>query len=375
MIKMMSNPAVIIDNGSGFCKSGIVGDSIPTSVIPSIVGCSKSAKGSRNTNLKDYYVGKAAQARKDVLSLKYPIERGIVTSWEEMEMIWRYIYGFELRVKSKERPVLLTTAPLTSFFNRERMAEIMFEGFSVPAMFLAIPATLALYTSGRTRGVVLDSGYGITDAVPIYEGYYLPDAVQRLNVAGSDITETLWRLILTNGHTFSEKMEREIVQEIKEKLSYIALDPKLESKKPAEELQHEYQLPDGTRIMLKNELFGAPELLFTPDSLGLKETGVHKLMLNSITKCEQQLHKELFSNMLLCGGSTLFPGMEERLLKDIKLHTPSGVQVKVIAPPERNYSVWVGASILTSLASFKHMWITLNDYNDFGPSVVNKRCF
>ncbi|XP_072369060.1 actin-1-like [Scyliorhinus torazame] len=375
MIKMMSNPAVIIDNGSGLCKSGIVGDSIPTSVIPSIVGCSKSTKGSRNANLKDYYVGKAAQARKDVLSLKYPIERGIVTSWEEMEMIWRYIYGFELRVKSKERPVLLTAAPLTSFFNRERMAEIMFEGFSVPAMFLAIPATLALYTSGRTRGVVLDSGYGITDAVPIYEGYYLPDAVQRLNLAGSDITEALWRLMLTNGHTFSEKMEIEIVQEIKEKLSYISLDPKQESKKPAEELQHEYQLPDGTRIVLRNELFGAPELLFTPDSIGLKETGVHKLMLNSITKCEQQLHKELFSNMLLCGGSTLFPGMEERLLKDIKLHTPSGVQVKVIAPPERNYSVWVGASILTSLASFKHMWITFNDYNDFGPSVVNKRCF
>ncbi|GCC32111.1 hypothetical protein chiPu_0010571 [Chiloscyllium punctatum] len=374
MIKTVLNPAVIIDNGSGLCKSGIVGDSIPTSVIPSVVGCSKLTKGSRNANLKDYYVGKAAQSRRDVLALKHPIERGVVTSWEEMEMIWRYIYGFELRVKSKERPILLTAAPLTPFSNREKMAEIMFEGFSVPAMFVAIPATLALYASGRTRGIVLDSGYGITDAVPIYEGYYLPDAVQRLNLAGSDITENLWRLMLENRHSSTEKMETELVQEIKEKLCYISLDPKQESKKPADELQHEYQMPDGTQIVVKNELFGAPELLFAPDSVGVKEGGIHKLILSSIARCEQRLHKEFHSNMLLSGGSTLFSGMEDRLLKEIKLHTPSGVQVKIIAPLERNYSVWVGASILTSLASFKHMWITLSDYNDFGPSVVNKRC-
>uniref|UniRef100_A0A4W3JUV5 Actin, clone 302-like n=1 Tax=Callorhinchus milii TaxID=7868 RepID=A0A4W3JUV5_CALMI len=366
---------MIIDNGSGLCKSGIVGDSIPTSVIPSVVGCSKVTKGSRSTNLKDYYVGKAAQARREVLSLKYPIERGIVICWEEMEMIWRYIYGFELHVKSKERPVLLTAAPLTPFFNRERMAEIMFEGFSVPAMYIAIPATLALYTSGRTRGIVLDSGYGVTDAVPIYEGYYLPDAVKRLNVAGGDITENIWRLMLENGHIFAEKIETEIMQDIKEKLCYISLDPKLESKKPVEEIQREYRLPDGTHITIENELYAAPEMLFTPETMSSKELGVHRLMLSSITKCEQRLHKELYSNMLLSGGSTLFPGMEERLLKEIKLQTPSGIQVKVIAPPERNYSVWMGASILTSLASFKHMWITVNDYNDFGPSVVNKRCF
>ncbi|XP_072446328.1 actin-1-like [Chiloscyllium punctatum] len=337
MIKTVLNPAVIIDNGSGLCKSGIVGDSIPTSVIPSVVGCSKLTKGSRNANLKDYYVGKAAQSRRDVLALKHPIERGVVTSWEEME-------------------------------------KIMFEGFSVPAMFVAIPATLALYASGRTRGIVLDSGYGITDAVPIYEGYYLPDAVQRLNLAGSDITENLWRLMLENRHSSTEKMETELVQEIKEKLCYISLDPKQESKKPADELQHEYQMPDGTQIVVKNELFGAPELLFAPDSVGVKEGGIHKLILSSIARCEQRLHKEFHSNMLLSGGSTLFSGMEDRLLKEIKLHTPSGVQVKIIAPLERNYSVWVGASILTSLASFKHMWITLSDYNDFGPSVVNKRC-
>ncbi|XP_069755323.1 actin-1-like [Narcine bancroftii] len=371
----MAGSAVIIDNGSGFCKSGIVGDSIPVSVIPSVVGCSKSTKRPHNSNGKDCYVGKAAQARREVLSLKYPIERGMVTSWDKMEMIWRHIYGLELRVKPKERPILLTAAPLTPFGQREQMAEIMFEGFSVPALFVAIPATLALYSSGRTRGMVLDSGYGITDAVPIYEGYYLPDAVQRLQLAGSDITESLWRLMLESGHSVAEKMATDIIQDIKEKLCYISFDSKVDSRKPREEIQREYRLPDGKQIRISDELFRAPELLFTPENTGLKDNGVHKLMLNSIAKCERSLHNELYNNMLLCGGSSLFPGIEERLMKEMKLHSPTGVLMNVIAPPQRNYSVWTGASILTSLPSFKHMWITLNDYNEFGPSVVNKRCF
>ncbi|XP_072923915.1 uncharacterized protein [Hemitrygon akajei] len=367
--------ALNTNNGSGFCKSGIVGNSIPTSVIPSVMGFPKATKGKHSASLKDCYVGKAAQARREVLSLTYPIERGMVTSWDEMEMIWRYIFGFELHVKSKERPVLLTAAPLTPFLSRERMTEIMFEDFSVPAMFVAIPATLALYSSGRTQGVVLDSGHGITDAVPIYEGYYLPDAVHRSHLAGSDISASLRQFMLENGHSFAEKLETDVIQDIKEKLCYVSLDFKVESSKPAEEMQREYRLPDGTQIMVSNELIRAPELLFTHENTGLKDTGVLMLLLNSIAKCNGSLHEELYNNILLSGGSTLFPGMEERLLKEIKLHAPPGVPVKVIAPPERKYSVWVGASILTSLSSFKHMWITLNDYNDFGPSIVNRRCF
>ncbi|XP_042194811.1 actin-like isoform X2 [Callorhinchus milii] len=338
---MMDITTVIIDSGSGFCKSGLVGDSFPASVIPSVVGTSKAKGCTREAGHK----------------------------------LWRHVYSFELHIKSKERPVLMTAAPLTPFRNREKMAEIMFEGFNVPAMYIAIPGTLALYASGRTRGIVLDSGSGITDAVPIYEGYYLPDAVKRLKLAGNDITEHVRRLLLENGHNFSTTIHKEIFENIKETLCYIALDPKVENKKNVEDIQQEYTLPDGNVTMIQKELFRAPESLFTPVNMGLEEPGIHKLICNSILKFDKVLRRDLFSNILLSGGCTLFPGLEERLLKEIKLQTPSGVQVKVIAPPNRNYSVWMGASILTSLTAFKDMWVTANDYRECGPAIINKRCF
>ncbi|XP_067881343.1 actin-1-like isoform X2 [Heterodontus francisci] len=312
---MMDITDVIIDNGSGLCKSGLVADSLPTSVIPSIVGIFKVKGNTHEASHTENYFGKKALAKRGSGSLKYPIERGIVTSWELLEKLWKHVYTSELHIKSKERPVLMTTAPLTSFINREKMAEIMFECFNVPAMYVAIPATLALYASGRTRGIVLDSGFGLTDAVPIYEGYYLPDAVKRLKLAGNDITENLRRLLLESGH------------------------------------------------------------IFTTSNVRCEEPGIHKLIYDSILKCDRSLRKDLFSNILLSGGSTLFLGLEERLLKEIKFQVPSGLPVKVIAPPNRNNSVWMGASILTSLTAFKDMWVTSNDYREYGPAIINKRCF
>uniref|UniRef100_UPI00398E62E4 actin, cytoplasmic-like n=1 Tax=Pristiophorus japonicus TaxID=55135 RepID=UPI00398E62E4 len=372
---MMDITDVIIDNGSGFCKCGLAGDSFPTVTIPSIVGTFKVKGNMHEACQTEIYFGKKAQAKRGSVSLKYPIERGIVTSWEHLEKLWKHIYASELHIKSRERPVLMTTAPLTSFMNREKMTEIMFECFNVPAIYVAIPATLALYASGRTRGIVLDSGFGLTDAVPIYEGYYLPDAVKRLKLAGNDITEYIRKLLLESGRNIPNTILKETFENIKETLCYVALDPKLENKMHTDDIQQEYTLPDGSLITIQKELYKAPELLFTTGNTGLEEPGIHKLIYNSILKCDRSLRRDLFSNILLSGGSTLFPGLEERLLKEIKLQVPNGLPFKVIAPPNRNYSVWMGASILTSLTAFKNMWVTSNDYRDYGPAIINKRCF
>ncbi|XP_078260606.1 actin-5-like isoform X1 [Rhinoraja longicauda] len=366
---------LIIDNGSGFCKSGFAGDCFPTSVIPSIVGTFKAKGNSHESCPTETYFGKMAQAKRGSASLKYPIERGTVTSWEHLEKLWKHIYASELHVKSKERPVLMTTAPLTSFFNREKMTEIMFECLNVPAMYLAIPATLALYASGRTRGIVLDSGFGLTDAVPIYEGYYLPDAVKRLKLAGNDITENIRRLLFESGHNIPSTIPKEVFENIKETLCYIARDPNQEAKNQIDNLQQEYTLPDGNLITIQKELFKAPEVLFTTANICSEEPGIHKLIYNSILRCDRCLRKDLFCNIILSGGSTLFPGLEERLLKEIKSQVPSGLQVTICAPKNRNYSVWIGASILTSLTAFKDMWVTSNDYKEYGPTIINKRCF
>lgn len=367
---------VVVDNGSGMVKAGIAGEDAPSHVFPSIIGRPRHAGIMVGMEQKDCYVGDEAQSKRGILQLSYPIAHGIITSWDDMEKIWHHTFYNELRISPEEHPVLLTEAPLNPKSNRERMIDMMFQTFNCPATYVSIQAVLSLYSSGRTTGIVMDSGDGVSHTVPIYEGYALPHAVMRLDLAGRDLTEFMMKILHHRGHSFSTSAEKEIVRDIKEKLCYIAFDYDEECKKADEsdEIDKTYELPDGNMIAVGKERFECPEGLFQPAFLGREAKGIHHTTFDSIMKCDVDIRRELYANVVLSGGTTMYEGIGERMTKELTELVPQTMQVKVIAPPERKFSVWIGGSILSSLSTFNTMWITREEFDESGPSIVHRKC-
>ena len=294
-----------------------------------------------------------------------------------MEKVWHHTLYSELRVAPEEHPILMTEASLNPKQNRERMTQIMFEVFNVPCLYVNVQAVLALYSSGRTTGIVLDSGEGISHTVPIYEGYAIPHAIQKILLAGADLTAYLREILKDRGLSFTTPAELEIVRDIKETMTVVVSDYQ-EAMKDAEEshaCEKNYELPDGRKILIGNERFRCPEILFQPSLAGHDLEGVHKYCFDSVMKCDNDVRKDLFANIILSGGSTLFEAMGERLWQEIKTLTPSNGRIKVLAPPERLYSVWLGGSILASLSTFQTMWITKQEYDENGPNIIHRKCF
>ncbi|KAF9605013.1 hypothetical protein IFM89_012969 [Coptis chinensis] len=361
---------LVFDCGSKTTKAGFAGDENPRVVFPSMVGRSRT----QHFWQKHAYVGDEAKSKIGDLNSAYPIDHGVVRDWDNMVEIWDNIFK-ELQVDPEEHPILLTEPALNPKENREDMTEVMFEIFDVPSLCIAIQAVLTMYNYGRTTGVVVELGDGVSEVVPIYEGYLLSDAMNRFNLAGQDLTDFLMNMLTESGKMFSTDAGQEIVCNIKEKLAYVAIDYEQEKAKNNSSMEASYELPDGQVIAIGAERFTCPEALFDPSLVGNDTAGVHELVSKSILKCERSLRKHLYENIVLGGGSTMFDGIGNRMRNEISVLCPRTMNVKVIAASRRRHSVWIGGSVRASLSNFKQNLISKAEYDESGPSIVFKKCF
>ncbi|MFX1537359.1 MAG: actin, cytoplasmic 2 [Promethearchaeota archaeon] len=361
---------LVIENGSVYSKNGFAGEDQPRSIWSTLIGYPifQLIMSHGDFRPPDVYIGEEAKTLRGVLKIVYPIEHGVISDWGAMEKIWHYTFYNDLRINPSEHPVLLTEPPLNPTRNREKMEEILFETFNIPALYISNQSVLALYASGRTTGVVVDVGGAVTTIVPIYEGFPITHAIDRIDLGGKEITEYLGRLLRQRGYYLTH---REILREIKEKNCYVALDPEREFDKKTSITKRPYILPSGETIIIGYESFLATEAFFNPSVLGRDHQSLSEAIFESIQNTGIDIRRELYQNIVLSGGSTMFPGMKERLQKELIDMVPENIEIRIIAPPERRYSVWIGGSILGSLRTFQKLWTTRKDYDDLNRSKLH----
>merc|ERR1712064_99144 len=272
--------ALVVDNGSGMCKAGFAGDDAPRAVFPSIVGRPRHQGVMVGMGQKDAYVGDEAQSKRGILTLKYPVEHGIITNWDDMEKIWHHTSYNELRVAPEEQPVLLTEAPL----NPNHVRNLQHASYVCCHPSCSLP--LCFWTYHRYRHGLWRGG--------------LPHAILRLDLAGRELTNYLMKILTERGYSFTTTAEREIVRDIKEKLCYVALD-------------------------FEQEMATAA----ASTSLGMEACGIHETTYNSIVKCDVDIRKDLYANTVMSGGTTMYPGIADRMQKEITALAPSTIKIKI----------------------------------------------
>jgi len=367
---------VVIDAGSGLVKAGFGGEDGPRSIFNSIVGTPKQMGLMVGMELQERYVGDDAISKYEIMNFSYPIKRGEVTDWDKFENLMHYLLYSEMKVVPEEVSILITESPRTSRENREKLTEILFETFNVKRLHIANSSMVGLFSYGKTSGLIVDSGFNVTSTVPIYEGYPLSHASIRINIGGEDLSKNLLSMIQSNlDETYIDIKGRILADDIKEKLGYLLLN-----QDDADDVKDvTYELPDGKKIELSNELYKSNEILFNPDEEIKKENGLLSLknmVIDSINKCDNEIKSDIKENICLTGGTTLLKNFPEKLKNELS-DSSEGTNFNLSAEQERLFSTWIGGSIVSSLDNFQFMWVNKKEYNDNGKNllVIDSKCF
>lgn len=382
----MSERPVVCDNGTGMVKVGYAGTYFPSHEFRSMIG-RPMLRADENLSkkgivLKDIMVGDEAAKVREFLECTYPLENGIIRDWNDMKILWDYTFLEKMKIDPSSHRILLTEPPSNPQDNRKKMYEHMFDVYGFDGAMVAIQAVLVLYAQGLLTGVVLDSGDGVSHVIPVYEGYGLPNTIQRLDVAGRHVTKQLINLLQLRGYSLNRSADFDTARQIKEKLCYVGFDLEIERKLALETttLVKPFQLPDGRIIKVGRERFEAAEVLFDPSKAGVEGKGLHELLFTAINKADMDLRPEFYKHVVLSGGTTMFAGLPSRLEKEVKSlyveHVGKGdpksvnrLKLKIEDPPRRKTMVFMGASILADIMKEQDdFWLSKKSWDEKGAS-------
>jgi len=372
MLMNHESGGMVLDNGSGLFKIGFAGDDAPRVVFPTLVGRAST----RNVEHlgTDIFIGDDAMNKQGLVTLSNPND-GLITNWDDLEKIWSYAFEKELRVSPTEHPLLITQQPIITKSQTEKMTQIAFESLNTPACYLSEPAKLAVYGSGRGTAICLDVGHSGYSIFPVYEGYTFTEAIQHVEIGGRDLTFYLTKLLNQKGHSFASTFDHECVRMMKESYSRVAVSIGGQTTQNERNEVHQWKGIDNRTIEFGEEMYMCGEALFNPSLLGRKNTkGIHETLFDAIQQCPIDTRKDFYGNLLASGGTSLLEGFTNRLFLEMQQLVPERVRVKVVAPPERKYSTWIGGSILASLSTFQSMWISKEEYEEHGPTFVHQKC-
>jgi len=405
----MSRPAVVIDNGTGYTKMGYAGNYEPNYIVPTLISVKEPSKvDKRNKDIipdLDFFIGEEATKKRSDYNVDYPIRHGIVENWDNMERYWaRCIYQY-LCCDPEEHHIMLTEPPLNSPENREYTAEIMFETFNVPGLYIAVQAVLALCASLLTQGsgggkgaavtgTVIDSGDGVTHVIPVFEGYPIGSCIKHIPLAGSDVTAFMIQNLRDRGESIPASEMLDTARKIKEMHCYVCPDLVKEYKKydtnPGKMFREYVGVEPRTKKEFKvdvgYERFLGPEIFFNPEIFNDQfSTPLPEVVDQTILQCPIDTRRALFKYIALSGGSTMFKNFTKRLERDIKkfgtaryektkLKYPKldvkPVEVNVVSHPFQRFAVWFGGSMLCSQPEFLTMFHSRARYLEEGPRIA-----
>lgn len=385
---MDEQDVIVLDSGSGYLKVGFSGEDAPRAVLPTVV-TSTAADEARDdehgaggtdgvaaSKKSQAYFGDEAlreAIRQPNASVTRPVDRGAIVmdslSRDALESLWEHTWRNVLGVEQEELPVIIADAlPLgqAAYQSRQWTAEVMFEKLKVKSLAIFNSAVLSLFSTGRTRGLVVESGEGITQAVPVFEGYAIPHAIFKMEVAGQDITTKVRQMMARDIGADRAESYRDM-QMLKEKVCTVApnYNSAMQGVDNADEEARSFELPDGTIIQVSKEIrCGAPEVLFGAGDPSLPS--MQRICSEAVTTCDLDFRHDLVHSLVVAGGTSMLPGLATRLKSELAMTLPAELarQVDVCVDSQRRYAAWIGGSMFASLSTFDQVAISKQEYEE-----------